>query len=654
MNGSSSGASSLRPGLARFEQFELELETGRLRKNGIRVKLRPQAGRVLALLLANAGIPVSREQIRAAIWPEGTFVDFEHGLNFCIRQIRSALNDSADNPRFVETIPRHGYRFVGTVEFVETAGFRPRPGPIPVPTAAQSATAEPVAAPAPPTNVPPPLGLRGRNPWVVAQWAAILVLLAIAVWFGRTRTHASDKGRVMLAVLPFQNLSGSDSEEYICDGMTEELISQLGQVDPDRLGVIARTSAMRYKKTGEDIAHIGKELGVSYVIEGSLRTEGRRARVTAQLIRVDDQSHLWAADYDGELSDMLNVEDRVSTAIAEVLSHKLVQKAHPQRVVAESVHDAYLRGMYFRNQNTASGFRKAIDLFRWAIQEDPSYAPAYAGLAGCYILLYDFDVLSPAESVPESRSAVEQALRLEPSLPEAHAVSGYIAFVHDRDFVRAEAEFQKAIALNPSYATAYHWYALLLASRGRFDDAMAEIGRAQQLDPKSLIIASNRGLILYFNHRFDEAIAEYRQVLETSPNFVPALIKSGWAYERTAQYAESRAAFERVAQVVGDDVGTLAARTRIAGDSGDKARLEQYRQRLDSAATREFVSATEYVQVYLGFGERQKAIQFMRRALAAHDPWSVYAAVDPNLDALRGDPQFVATLEAAGLLQPRR
>src|SRR2546429_412815 len=483
--------------LLRFGVFDVDPESGELRKAGVDINLPPQPAKVLVLLATRAGQLITREELRQQIWGKETFVDFEHGLNSCIKQIRAALDDHPESPRYIETRPRRGYRFIAPVQEVSAHAVTPGAPSEGLPTTA--------------------LRIRPRR-YSIAIVALVLALFATGYFarFASPRHAVSPGDKIMLAVLPFENLTGDPRQEYLSDGLTEEMITQLGRMHPERLGVIARTSAMQYKNTQKGMDQIGRELGVAYVLEGSLRRAGDHVRVSAQLIQVRDQTHLWAESYERDLRDILALQNDVAQAIARQIEIKLTPQQQARMARARSidprVYEFYSKGRYFWNKRSEEGYRRAIQYFQQAIARDSEYAPAYAGLADAYALLGSMPnvELPRSEAMPRARAAALKALELDDSLAEAHTSLAFVRMHFDWDWPGAEREFVRALQLNPGYATAHHWYAFWLIAQGRAEDALQEIRAAQRLDPLSLIINTGGGEILDYGRRPDEAIWESR------------------------------------------------------------------------------------------------------------------------------------------------
>ncbi len=486
-----------RPRILGFGVFELDLQMGELRRQGAKVPLQEQPLRLLGLLLERPGDLISREEIETQLWPGDTYGDLDHRLNNTVNKIRIALDDPAENPRFLETIKRRGYRFMAPVHEVGTAQ-----------------EGKPSTRPA----------LRS---WVLRGATGALLLataIGLALWLSSGARSGPVPDKIMLAVLPFRNIGSELTEDYLADGLTEEVILQLGQLRSSELGVIARTSVMPYKTTQKGIRRIGQELGVDYILEGSVRQELDQLRITTQLVGVDDQTPLWAESYNRTREDVFSfqrdVADRVSTSLAlAVLPPTNGRPTAPTK--SRVAHQAYLKARYFRDQGTEEGFYRATDYFRLAIAEDPLYARAYAGLASCQCLLagYGLEVLAPDEAMPKAREFAEKALGLDAGLAEAHAVMGMVRMKYEWDFAGAEESFLRALQLNPSYAQAHSWYSIYLEAMERREEALLQARRALELNPISKGAAANLAMQLANAGRFEEASAEIAEALELDEGF---------------------------------------------------------------------------------------------------------------------------------------
>ena len=620
----------------RFGEFELELRSGELRKDGTPVKLQPQPLKVLALLVANAGRLVTREEIQRAVWDGETFVDFEHGLNFCIKQIRTALGDNAQAPLYIETLPRRGYRFIAPIDTSKQSEVENH-----------SAEASPQIA-----------NLEAAPKREATNWrtlALVLIpLIIIGAYFVWQRFAASTvpaKAKVMLAVMPFENLSSDPEQDYFSDGMTEEMIAQLGSLQPAKLGVIARTSAMTYKRGAKDIRQIASELNVDYVLEGSVRREGDLVRITAQLIQTSDQTHLWSESYERNSQNTLAVQSEVARSIARALALELLPVEQTETgagAISTEAHDAYLKGRYLWNKGRADYIEKSISQYEQAIEIAPDYALAHAGLSDSYIMLGMYYRLSPVEAYAKAEATAARALELDDTLAEAHTSLGTIRFRFDWDWPEAEREFKRALELNPSYSRAHHDYAWFLVAMERFDEAIAEIKRAQELDPLSPLANSDVGWVYLRARRYDDAIKQIQRTLELEPNFGSAQACLERAYRMKGMYKEAldlalKEMSHRGAR--NEELAALDRKDVIAGlKNVERLRLKE---RTETAKSRN-ISPYSIAALYAELDEKDAAFEWLERAFQERDSDIASLKVDPAFDSLHSDARFFNLLRRIG------
>jgi TolB-like protein/DNA-binding winged helix-turn-helix (wHTH) protein len=598
---------------------------------------------VFLFLVQQRGQLVTREQLVERIWGKDVFLDTDNAINGAIRKIRQVLKDDPEQPRFIQTITGKGYRFIAPVIVAEA-------GPDAV-----------IAVPEfPVPDVSPTRSPRQRWQVLLAlSISATIIAIAALVAFRWSTSHAHllhPDGRTMLAVLPFENLTGAADQEYFSDGMTEEMITQLGSLDRDHMGVIARTSVMHYKHSQEPLQQIAHELGVQYVLEGSVRRDADRVRITAQLIQMKDQTHLWARQYDREPNDLLvlqseiahEISDEIQTALGDHKTAAPIAKPTTLSPQAFEAYNLYLKGQYFWNKRTVEGFREAISYFQQATVKDPNYARAYTGLAASYALIGGYSGGPPGEFASQARAAALRALQLDDNLPEAHAALALIVQNHDYDWQTAEREFKRAIELNPSYATAHHWYAEHLAWRGRFDEALRESERARELDPLSLIITADNGAILYFSRQYDRAIAQFIAVRELDPVFSRANLIFA-AYMQKGMFAEALTDVEN--QFPSPTPWQLSNLAYAYGRSGQRTKAEHELNELLDLNRRHPMDPMVIVPAYIGMGNNDEAIAWLEKAYAQHSNGLTALKVDPFFDPLRGDPRFQNLLQRVGLAQ---
>jgi TolB-like protein/DNA-binding winged helix-turn-helix (wHTH) protein/tetratricopeptide (TPR) repeat protein len=625
----------------RFGPFEADLHTRELRKHGIRVKLAGMPFEVLAALLDRPGDLVTREELRRRLWPDDTFVDYENSVNSSVARLREALNDSAERPAYVETLPKRGYRFVAEVIDEHASALIP---PL-------SVTPEPALdAVAVPPAVPAPLSRPSHRRQVAIGIGILLAVAGIFFFFFFRPTvlqpeNASAR-RVMLTVLPFANLSGSQDYDFLGDGFTEELITQLARANPDRLGVIARTTAMSYQSGEKNVAQVGRELGVDYVLEGSVRERDGVLRVTAQLIRVSDQTHVWAETFDREMSNLLSVESDVSAAVSRQV-HLLLGTPPPAATTNRTTHpdayEAYLRARYHHAQATVTGLESAIQFYRRAIEIDPNYALAQAGLARAYI----FGVrVQPRVALEEAHRAAQRALALDPELPEAQLAAAMARLYYEWDWNGAEQEFRRAIARDGGSADTHFYYSHFLAAVGRHDEAIAEARRAQQLDPHSLLIGHYVGRHYYTARQYDRALEELRRTLDLDPNYTWTHVFLFLTYEKLGRLDEALAHRQKYLTLIGRSAEEASGLARAYAQRGYNAVLEKWIEiTLDYFTQTGHLTSAEVVHSYAAMGRHDVAFQWLDRAFADHTRDLIFLNVDPGFDPLRSDPRFRARVE---------
>jgi TolB-like protein/DNA-binding winged helix-turn-helix (wHTH) protein/tetratricopeptide (TPR) repeat protein len=607
------------PASVRFGPFDLDLRTGDLHEDGQSIKLQAQPARILALLVRRAGHIVTREEMRAEVWGASTWVDFEHSINFCIRQIRAALRDDADHPCYVETLPRRGYRFVAAVE------------PVPAETDA------PAAAPS----------VRGRRRYLVALGIAVPVALVVGglAW---TRRSAPAGGVATVAVLPFHSLDAGADRQYLTEGLTEEIAGQLSRSDPQRLRVIAMTSVMQYRGTSKRASRIGRELEADYLVEGSVTATGDRVRIRARLVDAASETQVWAGSHDGELTDVRALERAVAGAVAREVGVSLApHRGGPIETVNREAYEACLRGRFHLRKLTRASAERAIAEFQRSLAADPAYAPAYAGLADAYYSLSNMQ-LDPHQAMSRVRAAARQALELDEYLAEAHVSLALVQAFYDWDWPGAEAEFTRALELDPGAADARMWFGVFLSLTGRMDQSLVELTRARRLDPLSLAVNSTLSLPLYLLGRHDEAIAQLQRTLELDPGYVFAHLSLGSSYEAKRDYTRAIDAFER-AQRLDDSPEILAFLARAHAVSGDRAKARRLLDDLMTRGSARYVSPHDVALVHAGLGERERALDWLERAYEAHAEGMVSLKVDPRFAELRSSPRFQSLIARLGL-----
>lgn len=609
-------------GLYEFGEFRLNATRRTLEQGQELVALTPKAFEILLILVESAGQVVGKDELMKAVWPD-SFVE-ESNLTQTVFMLRKALGQARDQG-YILTVPGRGYRFAAEVKAV---GIPPQ-GEAPTDAGVEATESS------------------GRRAMLRRWWPALpliagVLVLGVLAYYKWLRPRPVPAGRTMLAVMPFQNLTGDSAQEYFSDGMTEEMIGRLGNLDPQHLGVIARTSVMLYKSNPKPLDQVGRELGVQYVLEGSVRRDTEKLRITAQLINVKDQTHLWARDYDRPAKDLLAVQQEITQEIADEL--KLTLDAAPSRnVTAEraavsqstsyEAYDLYLEGRYFLSKRTKEGFPQAADYFQQAIAKDGSYARAYAGLADTYALMSTWEQGPANELMSQARAAALRALALDESLAEAHASLGLIAENYDYDWQTAEKEFRRAIQLDPGYATGHQWYAECLSWQGRFEEALAESERARQLDPLSLIIATDHASIFYLSRQYDVAIAQSRTVLAMDASFQRAHGILSHSYVQSGRFPEALGE----AEFGLSEPEAWGWRAYVYGRWNHKAEAEHALHRLEELSPQ---PSRWHLLAYIGTGRNDLAIQLLQKDFALHSPLMATLKTDPDFDPLRSDPRF--------------
>jgi TolB-like protein/DNA-binding winged helix-turn-helix (wHTH) protein/Flp pilus assembly protein TadD len=616
----------------RFGAFEFHVPARELRKHGLRIKLTGQPISVLVMLLERPGEVVTREDLQARLWPAGTYVDFEHSVNAAVKRLRHALGDSADSPRFIETLARNGYRFIAPLseridDFAEPAGQKQAEGP-------QSAAQVKKAA----------------------NWLRFLafprlmagVLLAIVIagfiigLHDRRPTHTSPVPIRSLAVLPLANLSGDSDEEYFVEGMADSLRQHLEVISA--LRVVSRTSSMYYRGNNKPLSEIARQLDADAVIEGSVLRSGNRVRINVELIQTASDTHIWGGSYDRDLKDIFALQAEVAQKIADEIRATLTPpdraRLARRRTPDPAAYFAYSKGRFFWNKRTEVDLKRAIGYFQQAIEKDPNYALAYDGLADCWLPLGWYAYMAPSETFRYAKVAVRKALALDDSLAETHTSLAFVTLYYDRDWANAEREFRRAIELNPNYANGHHWYAEFLSLEGRHPEAIAESERARELDPLSNIINTWVGSRYFFAGQYDKAIEQYRNSLEMDPGFVPVHLVLGHALEQKHMFQEAITELERAVSLSGGSPIYMASLAHAYGVAGRRGQARKLFDDLWKLSKQRFVSSYDLALASLGIGETDRTFALLARAVEERSPRVAFLGVDPRFDALRGDPRF--------------
>jgi len=622
-----------------FGPFHLDPGERVLRRNGKPIALTPKAFEVLCLFVEHHGRSLTKEEMMRQIWPD-SFVD-ESNLAQHIFQLRRALGDNPNDEAFIETLPRRGYRFTADVKRVDSAS--------------KDWSAAVSLGLAPPTFNKARVTARTRGVWIAAGALFVLSAGALGAYFAMRESSHRSTGKILLAVLPFENLSGNPQQDYFSDGLTEEMIAQLGNLEPNRLAVIARTSAMQYKGTHKDAREIGRELGVDFILEGSVRREGDRVRITAQLVQTKDQTHIWAKSYDRNLRDILTLQNEVASAIAAEIQVSLTPEASARLASIPprdpEAYESYLEGRYFWNRRTEAGYVKAIDYFQQAIARDPKYAQAYAGLADAYALLGSLPSaeMSRGEAMAKAKAAALTALQLDETLAEAHTSLAFVRMHYDWDWPGSQTEFKRALELNPNYATAHEWYAFWFAAQGRTDQALEQLEFAQKADPLSLIIRTDTSEILGYARRYDKSEREAKGALELDPTFTLAYISLADAHLEEKDYRAAIADIQK-GLATSDRNSWLLAKLGIAyAFAGDRNQSEEILQGLLKDVKNRGDLAFNIAQIYAVLGENDQAFVWLEKAYQYREGALILLNYCIEFEGVHQDPRYADLTRRLGL-----
>jgi TolB-like protein/DNA-binding winged helix-turn-helix (wHTH) protein/Tfp pilus assembly protein PilF len=617
----------------RFGVFQLDVAVGELYKHGIRLKLQDQPIQVLTVLLQRPGDVVTRDELRQRLWGEGTYVDFDHSLNISVNKLRDALGDSASAPRFIETLPRKGYRFIAPVG------------------SDQPAAETPVAAP----EATPPVGTETLDPPKKARkylalaitLAVVLVFVGLIVWMRSWPAAAAKQpgGKMLMAVLPFENLTGNNQEAFFIAGLNEEMVTELGRVHPSRLGVIARTSVTRYAEQRSPVSQIAHDLNVSYVVDGSVRQVGSRFRITAMLIQTSDQTQLWAETYDVNMGDMLKLQEDVARRVADSLAVEFLPEAHRELRVTHTqngaAYEAYLRGRYYWSFETRPAMYQAIAEFQKSIQLDPNYASAYAGLADAYLVLGGYGFVTPDEAFPEGKKAAAKALELAPNLADAYKSLGFVAFYYDWDWAESERLLRKAIELDPNNQLVHEFFCSPLHALGKLNEAEAQARIAMELDPMSGWAHDDLGWILLTRRRVQDAVNEFKRAIELNPRFAAGHLSLAMAYGRLQQYDQALEEVHRAEENGGDPTRVLEVMGSTQALSGNAAGAQATLAKLLALKAPNRISPYSVALVYTAMGRKSEALGWLERGYKEKDSWMPWIGVLHEWDSLREESRFV-------------
>jgi len=638
------GSAASNPQVVHFADCSLDLRTAELRRNGTTITLQDQPFQILMALLETPGQLVTREELVKKLWPSGTFVDFDQSLNRAVARLREALGDNAEQPRFVETLPRRGYRWISTIDG---------------PREDEESAIPPAVMPIAPSDASLALrrtesGRKLRLFWYAAL--SITALAALVAWIlSRNRPARNQTSTVTpirsLAVLPLESLSEDPAQKYFADGITEELIERLTRMST--IHVISRASVMNYSDARKTLPEIARELHVDGILEGSVVRVSDRVRVRIQLTETAHNQQLWSATYERGLQDVMELQADAARDIAgeiklELTRQELAWLSHARKVSPEA-YELYLKGRYFWNKRDQPGVSKAIEYFQSAIAKDPTYAEAYAGLADAYLMVPGFATGPPGMSLPMAKAAAEKALQLDDTLAEAHTSLALIASHLEWNWKEAKRHYQRALELNPNYATAHHWYGeAYLFPLGNFPDAFAEMRKAQELDPLSPIITSDIGKNLVMARRYDEAIVMLNKTLELDPNFSQAHQRLFFAYIEEGSYQNALANLERCQRYMEKNSYDLDL-AFLEAKLGSKERARELLNQLLRKSETAYVNPVSVAHVYIALGEKDRGLSWLEKAVVQKHFELVALKVDSEWDPIRTDPRFLVLIERVGI-----
>jgi TolB-like protein/DNA-binding winged helix-turn-helix (wHTH) protein/Tfp pilus assembly protein PilF len=606
--------------IVRFGVYELDLQAGVLRKNGMRIRCQEQPLQVLAALLERPGELITRDELRKRVWPEDTFVDFDHALNTAVKKIRAALNDDADFPRYIETVPRRGYRFIAPVTEEAVQVFD------------TPATLAAVASQEGDNLQEEPFQMR----WLMVS-LAIAAVASGFYYMNAHRTRASVVAapeHVILAVLPFQNMTSDATQESFSDGMTEETISQLGRVNSQRFAVIARTSAMKYKNAQKSVQEIGRELHADYILEGSIRRDGARVRVTTQLVRAEDQSPRWSKEFDYGSGEALNIESEVASEITAQVESILGDPTAPSHLARMNSHDAYLRGLADSSIHTPEGLNRIIETFQDAARDNPDSAESYAGLAHIYERGANLGFLAPKDAYAKAREAAQHAIQIDPSLPESHAYLADALLTIDYDWKGAQAEIEKALALNWNDPMAHEWNGTFLSIQGKFPQGINEMSRAVELDPVNADRITFLAELYECAGKHEEAEKKAKSAIQLDPasDMAHGILLD--VYEHQGREDQAMNEWTTLFELHGERE-TAAKLRKIYQKSGykaaSKAALREHLAHLVKAREKRYVSPYTFARIYATLGDKEQTLTWLQEAYEQRDVYMPNLPMDQNM-----------------------
>jgi len=612
-----------------FDAFRLIPSEHLLLRNGTPIPLPPKSFEVLVLLVERNGHLFEKDEMMRTLWPD-SFVE-EANLTHHIWIIRRALGEGENGQRYIRTVPRRGYRFVADVQTQSLVQQRE--------LTAQAKTHESPS--------------RTRNRLTLFLAVSLIVVSGLGYFvYNRMSSKAAHSNKVVLLVLPFENTGGNPDEQYFSDGMTEEMITELANLRPERLRVIPRTSSLQIKSSGK-VDQVARELGVDYILESSILRSNNRVRINTRLISIRDQTHVWAHSYERELRDVLSLQNEVARSISQEIALQLNRSDQADSPVVRQIdpeaHEAYLKGLFYFDKFSESGMKTSIEYFKRAVEKEPSYAQPYARMARAYGVLGNFNSLRPEEAYPKQKEAALKALEIDGRLGEARTALGWTMLFYDRDWNGAKQEFERAIEISPNFAPAHQGYACYFVAIGDFDRAMSEILQAQQLDPVNLNIKCDIGWNLYFARRTDASIAELKQVLEMDPNYSIAHSFLAGSYQENGMFDQAVAEAEKAVALFDGNDYRIAILGYAYARAGKKQEARNILERLKKASRDHYTSPYTTGLIYASLGETDEALDWLEKAYEDRFWMMAYLKVDPRWDSLRSHPRFTEILRRTGL-----
>lgn len=607
-----------------FDDVEVDSASLHVQKGGSRRKITPRGFDVLLYLLEHRGRLVEKQELFEKVWKERFVTD--NALTRVIKEIRQVIGDAAESPQYIETVPKRGYRFIAHVIETETVFD----------------TARTVSD----TPTPARTNVAHRGLMLISVAVVVIAAAAFGFFYFTSPSNVVDS----IAVLPIVNADNNPETEYLSDGITESIISNLSQLP--QLRVMARATVFRFKGQEIDPKEVGRQLGVKAVMVGRMQQLKERLIINTELVRVSDGAQIWGAKYDRNSSEALAIEQEIAREISEKLRLRVTVEEKKRLTGRETTnaeaYQFYLRGRYFWNKRTADGIRKAIELFQQAIQRDPNFALGYVGLADCFLLLEQYAGVPNSESMPQARAAVDRALQLDELSAEAHT-SLSIIYQKMWRWDEAERENRRAISLNPNYATAHHWFTVYFATKRQFDDALREIKLAQELDPLSPIINEVAGYTYLLKNEIELGVEQVKKSLELDPNFPGAHRILGYAYLKQQRYDEATAEFEKAVELSARGSEALGELGYCYGIRGKHAQARRILQELEEKYKKHESPGYQVAAVYVGLDDKDHAFQWLEKDFQQHSGRLPNITLRFPFDNLRSDPRYGDLVRRMGL-----